>query len=409
MALNLLVTENSVNARILITSKYAGVNLNVVNQNSPIGQSPVLETSEGLLFEQNAISRYIARKATNGSKLVGSNDFEHALVDQWIDFAVSQIEFPGSVWLLSIRGTIEFNGEAFSKSKGDVRKALDLLNKHLTTRTFLVGERISLADIAVAVTLLPLYAEVIDSGFRKVFNHTNRWFSTCINQSSFFDVIGSVALCERAPPTPKPAKPTVVATEAKPKPQQQQQQKKETPKKKKKDDDDDADDNNLEEEIEKKSTNPLDLLPPTKLNLDEWKRFYCSQDTRSVAMPWFWEHFEEDGWSIWIADYKYNSELDSILRTNNLIGGYMQRSDRVRKYGFGNILIFGDEPTLQISACWLFRGQNIPAEMLAVDDCELYEWKKVDTKDEKVRKTIADYWAWGGFEDRKFHSAKTFK
>ncbi len=43
------------------------------------------------------------------------------------------------------------------RAKDDIKKALSVLNQQLETRTFLVGERISLADIAVASNLLLLY------------------------------------------------------------------------------------------------------------------------------------------------------------------------------------------------------------------------------------------------------------
>jgi len=41
----------------------------------------------------------------------------------------------------------------YDKAKADIKKALELLNKHLTYRTYLVGERISLADIVIYYTL----------------------------------------------------------------------------------------------------------------------------------------------------------------------------------------------------------------------------------------------------------------
>lgn len=46
------------------------------------------------------------------------------------------------------------------KAKEQVKKALGVLNGHLSKRTFLVGERISQADIAVACNLLQLYKYV---------------------------------------------------------------------------------------------------------------------------------------------------------------------------------------------------------------------------------------------------------
>ena len=43
------------------------------------------------------------------------------------------------------------------RAKEDISKALQVLHQHLETRTFLVGERVSLADICVACNLLHLY------------------------------------------------------------------------------------------------------------------------------------------------------------------------------------------------------------------------------------------------------------
>jgi len=145
-----------------------------------------------------------------------------------------------------------------------------------------------------------------------------------------------------------------------------------------------------------REANPLDALPKSKLDLDEWKRTYSNEKTREVALPWLWEHFDLEGYSFWQADYKYNQEFTKNINALNLLGGFIQRLDRVRKYAFGSLLIFGSEPTLEVSTIWLFRGLEIPKEMQEVDDFILYDWKKLDSKDEKERKLIEDYFAWNG-------------
>lgn len=82
------------------------------------------------------------------------------MVDQWIEFATSELELPCAAWILPILGVIPNNAAATSKAKGDIRAALKILNTYFMTRTFLVGERVSLADIVVSCTLLPLYKMV---------------------------------------------------------------------------------------------------------------------------------------------------------------------------------------------------------------------------------------------------------
>lgn len=55
---------------------------------------------------------------------------------------------------------VPFNAEATERAKTDIKKALEALNKHLTYKTFLVGERVSLADIVVSMSLHRLYTTV---------------------------------------------------------------------------------------------------------------------------------------------------------------------------------------------------------------------------------------------------------
>jgi len=148
--------------KALIAARYNNVDIEVpafnfgvdnttaeFKKKNPLGKVPVLETPDGkYLWESNAIARYIAR-LSNRANLYGSSDYEAGLVDQWIDFSVSQIELPAAAWLYPIFRIVENNPVATSNAKGEIRNVLQILNEHLLTRTFLVGERVTLADIVV--------------------------------------------------------------------------------------------------------------------------------------------------------------------------------------------------------------------------------------------------------------------
>jgi elongation factor 1-gamma len=292
---------------------------------------------------------------------------------------------------------VPFNAEATERAKADIKKALELLNKHLTYRTYLVGERISLADIVVSMALYRLYTMVMDITFRKNYGNVNRWFLTCVNQPQFRTVLGEVKLAEKMAvakgATAAPAK------------------KAETTAAKKAETTADAGGDEEEGAAKPKAKSKLDLLPPTKLDLDEWKRTYSNNKILEVAMPWFWEHFDAEGWSLWQSEYKYNDELTKMFMTSNLVGGFLQRMDKIRKYGFGSLLIFGEEPKLQIGGVWLFRGTELPEELWENPDAEHHTWTKIDHNDAAQRKTVETYWSWeGDFGDRKFHdNGKIFK
>jgi len=387
----------------LIAAEYVGIqieyppfNIGVDNKSKeflakfPVGKVPVLETPEGNVFESNAIARHVARQGH--SKLYGSSHIEAAQVDQWIDFSANEIELPSAAWLFPILNIVPFHKEATEKAKGDIKKALTILNNHLNTKTFLVGERISLADIVVATGLYRLYSMVFDPGFRKPFPNVTRWYLTVVNQPHAKKVMGHVELCEKMQvavepvaqaPAPAAAATTTTTTTTSSTP----------------DIGGDGEGDGENTGKKEKKVNPLDLLPKSKLEMDEWKRTYSNTPKiKEEAMPWFWANYDPEGYSIWRSDYKYNAELDKMFLTCNRVGGFVQRLDPLRKYGFGSLLIFGDEEAkkFDITGVWLFRGTTVPAEMAENDDAAHHNFTKLDTNDPATRALIEDFWAWGG-------------
>jgi elongation factor 1-gamma len=349
----------------------------------------VLEGPEGSIFESNAIMRFFARKAG----LMGASEYETAQIDQWIDYSMCEIEPNMHAWLGPIFGYGKFNAEATENAKKNLVRALTALNDVLTQNTFLVGEAITAADLAVCFSLVNGYRVVFDGKFRKPFPAVNRWFTTLIRQPIWAGVInGRIQLCKEMAVAKAPVEEK--KPEAKPAAAAAAEEEDEEPK-------------------EAKKPNPLDLLPPSRMNLDEWKRYYSnSKDTRGDACKWFFEKID-DGWSVWFSDYKYPADLTKMLNTTNLVGGYIQRLDRLRKWGFATLIIFGDEEQgMQIGGCFLVRGQEMPAELTDVDDVELYDWRKADLSSAADKELIEDFFSWEGKFAGKYKpvtSGKTFK
>lgn len=401
--------------KVLITAKYCGVHIDapafqmgVDNKTpeflkkNPLGKVPVLETEDGSIFESNAITRYVARSGAEKSKVYGRSALEAGQIDQWIDFSLNEIELPGCAWLYPIFGIIQNNPVATKKAQEDIKKVLHILDSHLSTRTYLVGRSISIADIVVGSTLLPLYKAVLDPTFRSEYVNVNRWFTTFINQPEVKAVVGETVLCETAQVAPAPAKKEKAPAAEKPK---EQPKKKEEKKPEPKDDEDEE-----EGEKEEKKKNPLDDLPKSTFIMDEWKRMYSNNDTRSVALPWFFEHYDPSGYCMYWCTYKYNGELSKQFMTNNLIGGFFQRLEKLHKYAFGTANIYGEEPNLAVHGVWVFRGPAIPADMVDCDDAEHYTWTPVDLSDATQKKRVEDYFAWEGeVEGKKFLSGKVYK
>jgi elongation factor 1-gamma len=163
--------------------------------------------------------------------------------------------------------------------------ALTLLEKHLATRTFLATERISLADITLAAELQSAFSTTVDASLRAKLPNVLRHYETIVNQPNLASIFGSTAFAEKAlqyTPPPKEKKEKAPAAPAQPKAEK---------KAKKEEVDDDDDDKPFEDAPKEK--NPLDLLPKSTLNLEDWKRAYSNKETRGSggSLEWLYAKF----------------------------------------------------------------------------------------------------------------------
>merc|ERR1719189_3501133 len=109
-----------------------------------------------------------------------------------MSMADSDILPAACTWVFPTMGIMQYNKNATERAKEDIKGVMKALNDHLLAKTFLVGERISLADIAVCCTLLSLYKQVMDPSFRGAYQNVNRWFTTVVNQPN-----AEVVLCSK--------------------------------------------------------------------------------------------------------------------------------------------------------------------------------------------------------------------
>jgi len=385
--------------KVIIISELAKVPLEVDTNTSQAqldslsvhGKVPCLVTPEGNLSESNAIARYIGRMAPPSLGLCGATPFESAQVDSWMDFCVQDLEIPATLWIAPILGWMDEDAAVTKRASEDLKKGMAVLEKHLQMETFIVGRQMTLADVAIATTLLLPLKLVLDEKARKPFPNLMRWFDLCVHQQAFIDVIGETRLCEvpltAAPKADAPAKQEAPSSpakkekakkEEKPKEAKPAAPKEEKPKGEKRKQEDEP----LAEESfeDKKQKNPLDDLPKSSFVLDAWKREYSNAPNGDCtqAMPYFWQNYDKEGYSLWFCDYNFNDECKVAFMTSNLVGGFVQRSDSLRKYAFGVMQVIGTPSSQKVLGAWLLRGQDISPMLKENDDAEYYTWTKLE-------------------------------
>ncbi len=189
-------------------------------------------------------------------------------------------------------------------------KTISVLEQHLLSNTFLVGERITLADIFAVSIVSRGFEYLFDKKWRQENPNVTRWFETIHNQPIYSAIVQKAPSIEEALKNEPPVKKDQSSKGNEPIP-------KAAPKTKAKEVDEGEEE---EDKPAPKPKHPLEALPKSTLILDDWKRKYSNEDTRAVALPWFWENFKADEYSLWRLDYNYNEELALIFMTSNLIG-----------------------------------------------------------------------------------------
>ena len=115
---------------------------------NPNGRIPAVEFEDGrVLFESNAILSYFAE----GPPFAGADAWERAQILQWMCFEqysheplVATLRFWHFAKLLATKTAVEIEAK---RQGGDA--ALAIMDAQLTTRAFFVGERFTIADLAL--------------------------------------------------------------------------------------------------------------------------------------------------------------------------------------------------------------------------------------------------------------------
>ncbi|XP_037694405.1 elongation factor 1-gamma-like [Choloepus didactylus] len=105
---------------------------------------------------------------------------------------------------------------------------------------------------------------------------------------------------------------------------------------------------------EPKAKDPFAHLPKSTSVLDEFKCKESNEDTLSVVLPYFWEHFDKDGWCLCHSEYRFPEELTQNFMSCILITGMFQHLDKLRKNAYARVILFGTNKGHSISGVGVF-------------------------------------------------------
>ena len=145
--------------------------------------------------------------------------------------------------------------------------------------------------------------------------------------------------------------------------------------------------------VKKKENNPLDALPPSKFNLENFKNDFINHSNKADAMEDFWKNYDPSGYSIWHIEYNNEpNEFITLFRTVIKKGDILLQLKYFKPYCFGVLGVYGSDGDYKISGCMVWRGQEIPEEMKDVVCFKKLKFRKLNENEKSDKDLVFDYW-----------------
>ncbi len=125
---------------------------------NPNGKIPVIDDGGTLVWESNAIVRYLAGRY--GAGTLGPKDpGARAAADQWMDWMLTTL-YPD--WIATFFGLVRTapskrDPQAIAASAARAAKHYGLLDAHLAQSAYVAGDNLTMADIPIGSTLYRYY------------------------------------------------------------------------------------------------------------------------------------------------------------------------------------------------------------------------------------------------------------
>ena len=372
----------------------------------PTTTFPFLETEKGNISQSNAIIKYLCEKYK--PELLGENIFEKCKIIQWIEFANNEIFKCNKNIIYPIFGWNNINKEDYNKDNNKIKEYLKIIEKELENKEYIIGNKISIADIKLFSSLRYLMILYLPEQMRnKLYPKINKWYEKIMNTSEAINAYGRTILCKNII---KPYNGIINKNIEKIENNQ------------KKDKKDKKENNQKNKEIKKEKepyipsilelprynikpieNNILDLLPESKFDLDKFKIEFLKNNNKKNGMKYFWKNYDPDGYSLWFIEYNNDiNECITLFRTCIIKGNILEQLKYFKKYCFGVLGVYGNDSDYKIKGCLLWRGNEIPEEIKNIDCYNKLNIRKLDYNQKKDQQLVHDYWTKIGEKEKVF-------
>jgi glutathione S-transferase len=135
---------------------------------NPTGLVPTLEDGDFVLWESNAILRYVCNAYAPDTTLYPQDIRRRASVDRWLDFQQTTLGPPMTTVFIGLVRTppAQRNQAAIAAAVTTLAKVFAIVEHELSRHTYMVGDELTLADIVLGIFV-------------------HRWFTMPIERAEF--------------------------------------------------------------------------------------------------------------------------------------------------------------------------------------------------------------------------------
>ena len=171
--------------RIDVGGRFGGLDTPAYLAMNPNARIPTIEDDGVAVWESNAIIRYLAARYDKGG-LWAREPGAQAQADAWMDWMQTTLaaDFYGVFWAVVRTPAARQDRTAIKDLTERLTGSYALLDRQLAARPYLVGDRFSLADITVGVTLYRYFEMEID---RPALSNLQGWYERLKARPAFRD------------------------------------------------------------------------------------------------------------------------------------------------------------------------------------------------------------------------------
>jgi glutathione S-transferase len=153
---------------------------------NPNARIPTIRDGDLVLWESNAIVRHLCRTHDATGVLLPETEATYALSDQWMDWHKTTL-YPAYIelaWAIVRTEPAVRDHDRIARCKAETEAALAILDSHLATSAFVVGDRLGMADMPFG----PLYYRYHYLNIeRPAFPNIERWYESFSDRPAFVE------------------------------------------------------------------------------------------------------------------------------------------------------------------------------------------------------------------------------